>query len=302
MSTPIDLSGAKILVTGATGQVGLPAAERLAAHADVWAVARFSDTAARDRLEAAGVRCVRADFEAGDFSAVPGDVDVVVDFAVAKTNDFDRDLRANGEALGLLMRHCASARAFMHCSSTAVYQPDGHRRFVETDPLGDNHRAFGFMPTYSIAKISAEVVARYAARAYDLPTTIARLSVPYGDTFGWPVFHLAMMRAGRPVPVHTNAPSVYNPIHLDDIVASLGSLLGAATVPATIVNWAGNDVVSIEEWCTHLGELTGIDATFAPTTATIESVACDVTRYQSIAGPCTVHWREGFARLAAANR
>jgi nucleoside-diphosphate-sugar epimerase len=183
-----------------------------------------------------------------------------------------------------------------------VYQPDDHRCFVETDPLGDNHRAFGFMPTYSIAKISAEVVARYAARAYDLPTTIARLSVPYGDSFGWPLFHLALMRAGRPVPVHTNAPSVYNPIHVDDIVASLGALLGAATVPATIVNWAGNDQVSIEEWCRYLGELTGIDAAFEPTDQTIESVACDVTKYQSIAGPCSVHWREGFARLAAANR
>lgn len=301
MSSAIDLSGAKVLVTGATGQVGLSVAERLAASGDVWAAARFSDTAARERLEAAGVRCVRADFEEGDFSGVPSDVDLVIDLAVAKTNDFDRDLRANGEALGLLMRHCAGVRAFLHCSSTAVYQPDGHRCFVESDPLGDNHRAFGFMPTYSIAKISAEVVARYAARAYDVPTTIARLSVPYGDTFGWPRFHLALMRAGRAVPVHTNAPSIYNPIHVDDIIASLGALLGAATVPATIVNWAGNDQVSIEEWCTHLGELTGIDATFAATDHTIESVACDVTRYQSIAGPCAVHWRDGFARLAAAN-
>jgi nucleoside-diphosphate-sugar epimerase len=293
----VELGGAKVLVTGATGQVGAPVAERLAANSEVWAIARFSDASARDRLVRGGVRCETVDLETSDFSSLPDDFDYVVDFAVAKTNDFDRDLRANGEALGLLMRHCAGARAFLHCSSTAVYQPDGHRAFVETDPLGDNHRPFGFMPTYSIAKISAEVVARYAARAYELPTTIARLSVPYGDDFGWPRFHLAMMQSGKAVPVHVNAPSVYNPIHLDDIVRSLGPLLGAASVPATIVNWAGNDQVSIEEWCAHLGELTGLDPKLAPTDHTIESVACDVTKFQSIAGPCRVHWRDGLTRM-----
>lgn len=292
-----NLAGSRILVTGATGQVGAPVAERLAMNADVWAVARFSDPAARDRLEAAGVHCVVGDLEAGDFDEVPDDVEYVLDFAVAKTNDFDRDLRANGEGLGLLMRHCAAARAFLHCSSTAVYQPDGHRAFVETDPLGDNHRPFGFMPTYSIAKISAEVVARYAARAYELPTTIARLSVPYGDDFGWPLFHLAMMRSGKPVPVHVNAPSIYNPIHLDDIVRSIPALLGAASVPATIVNWAGDDQVSIESWCTYLAEVDGIEARFEPTTHTIESVACDVTKFHAIAGPNEMHWRDGLAHM-----
>lgn len=300
MIDPVDLAGTKLLVTGATGQVGAPVAERLAETAEVWAIARFSDPAAQERLERAGVRCEQVDLESSDFEELPHDFDYVLDFAVAKTNDFDRDLRANGEALGLLMRHCAGARAFLHCSSTAVYEPDGHRAFVETDPLGDNHRPFGFMPTYSIAKISAEVIARYAARAYDLPTTIARLSVPYGDDFGWPLFHLALMRAGKPVPVHTNSPSVYNPIHLDDIVGSLGSLLAAASVPATIVNWAGDEQVSIEEWCAYLAEITANAVSFGPTAHTIESVACDITKFRSIAGPCTVHWRDGLRRLVAA--
>jgi nucleoside-diphosphate-sugar epimerase len=299
-STAVDLTGAKVLVTGATGQVGHGVAARLARRSDVWAIARFTDPRVREQLESAGVRCITVDLEAADFSDVPHDVDYVLDFAVAKTNDFDRDLRANGEALGLLMRHTAAARAFLHCSSTAVYEPNDHRAFVETDPLGDNHRPFGFMPTYSIAKISAEVVARYAARAYELPTTIARLSVPYGDDFGWPLFHLALMRAGRAIPVHTNAPSVYNPIHLDDIVDSLGALLGAAAVPATIVNWAGHDPVSIEDWCGHLGSLTGLTPQFAPTTATIESVVCDTTKYESIAGPTRVAWRDGLTRMVAA--
>jgi nucleoside-diphosphate-sugar epimerase len=294
----------RILITGATGQVGGPVAVALASVAgnEVVAIARFGDADARARLEDAHVTCVRVDFEQADFSALEGDFDVALHFAVAKTNDFDRDLAANVEALGFLMERCRGARAFLHCSSTAVYEADGHRRFVETDPLGDNHRAFGFMPTYSINKIAAEAMARYGARAFSLPTTIARLSVPYGDTFGWPLFHLAMMRAGQPVPVHADAPSEYNPIHIDDIVAQIPALLAAASVPATIVNWGGDDVVSIEQWCDVIAKEAGVDAAFGPTDHTIASVACDTSRRVAITGPCRVDWRDGMTRLAAANQ
>ena len=54
-----------------------------------------------------------------------------------------------------------------------------------------------------------------------MPTTIARLSVPYGDAGGWPWFHLMMMKAGVPIPVHRDGPNVYNPLHEDDYVAHL---------------------------------------------------------------------------------
>ncbi len=296
------LSQQRLLVTGATGQVGGPVATALVATNTVVAIARFGDATARQQLEQAGVQCVQVDFETGDFSAVDGDFDYVLNFAVAKTNDFDRDICANVEALGFLMQRCAASRAFLHCSSTAVYEANGHHRFVETDPLGDNHRPFGFMPTYSITKIAAESMARFGARTHQLPTTIARLSVPYGDTFGWPLFQLAMMRAGHPVPVHTDAPSEYNPIHIDDIVAQIPDLLAAASVPATIVNWAGDDVVSIEDWCAELARHAGVDATFGPTQNTIASVACDTAKRHKITGPCTVHWKDGIQRMAAANR
>src|SRR3990172_6546678 len=133
----------KILITGPTGQVALPVALALARENEVWGVARFSDAAARKRLEAAGVRCVVADLGDGDFRELPGDFDTVLNLAVSKSadGDFDHDLRANGEATGLLMSHCRRAKAFLHCSTTGVYQPDGQRVFRETDPLGGNHRA-----------------------------------------------------------------------------------------------------------------------------------------------------------------
>jgi nucleoside-diphosphate-sugar epimerase len=292
------LRGRRILVTGATGQVAEPVARHLAADNDVVAAARFTDRAARDRLEGAGITCVAVNLAGDDFGAVPDDVDLVLNFAVVKSGRWDLDLRANAEAAGLLMDRCRGASAFLHCSSTGVYEPAGAHRLVETDPLGDNHRAI--MPTYSIAKIATEVVVRTEARRLDLPTTIARLNVPYGDNGGWPAWHLALLLDDAPIAVHPDRPNLFNPIHENDVVAMIPALVGAATVPATIVNWAGDEQVALEEWCTHLGELVGRAPRFDVTEATIGGVTTDNTRRLALTGPASVTWRDGFRRMVAA--
>ena len=250
-----------IVITGVTGQVAESVATTLAEHHDVTGLARFTDDAARARLEAAGVTCVPVDLVAADFEGVPTGVDAVVNFAVVKTQRWDLDLRANAEAAGLLMAHVRPAR-FLHCSSTGVYDPAGANVLDERAPLGDNHRPI--MPTYSISKIAAEEVVRTMCRHLEVPTTIARLNVPYGvgpdgSPRGWPAFHLAMMEAGMPIPVHEDRPNLFNPIDLDDIAATVPGLLDAATVPATIVNWAGTEQVALEQWCEFLAERAGLE-------------------------------------------
>ena len=292
------LTDQRILITGPTGQVALPVTLALAEHNDVTGIARFSDPAARAQLERAGVTCIETNLAAGDFAGVPADVDYVLNLAVVKSNRWEIDLAANAEAAGLLMAHCRGAKAMLHCSSTGVYQPAGLHELAETDALGDNHRVM--METYSIAKIAAEVVVRTSARLFELPTTIARLNVPYGDNGGWPAFHLMMIEAGQPVPVHPDRPNRFNPIHEDDIIRMIPALLGAATVPATIVNWGGVQAVDLEEWCEFLGELVGKDATFAETAGTIGGVTIDTTKMVSLVGSTEVHWRDGLRRMVAA--
>jgi UDP-glucuronate 4-epimerase len=297
---PVELGGKTIVITGATGQVAEPVAVALATDNEVVAGARFRDAAARERLEAAGVRCVPIDLLTGDVSGLPADADYVVNFAVAKSNEWEKDLRANSGGLAYLMEHHRGADAFLHCSTTAVYAPMGHHVFAEGDPLGDNHGVWPFLRTYSICKIATEATALWAADRFDLPTTVARLSVPYGDRGGWPAIHLEMMLQGSPIPVHLDAPSVYHPIHDDDILAMVPGLLGAAGTPATVVNWGGSQAVSIEEWCGHLGDLTGLTPTFAPTAETIDSVQIDLTRMHELVDPTTVPWQDGMARMVAA--
>lgn len=291
------LSGEKVLFTGPTGRIGLPTVKALARDNEVWAVARFSEPSTREELTRAGVRCAALDIAEGDFSTLPADFTYAVNMATVRTDDFDWDFKVNCEATGLLMQHCRKAKAFLHVSSIAVYQPNGHQPLKETDPLGDSHRIFARMPTYSIAKIGSEVAARTAARMLGLPTTIARLAVPFGVNGGWLTEHFELMLRGKTLKVHTDAPSSYNPIYTDDIIAMIPSMLDVASVPTTIVNWGGSQQSSIQEWCGYLTELTGVTATLVPSNKMLPPMPTDPTRMNQLVGPTTVTWQEGLCRM-----
>ena len=85
-------------------------------------------------------------------------------------------------------------------STVTIYKPhpDPWHAFREDDPLGDA-MAPPSAP-YSVSKIAEEAVARYCARSFDLPVTIARMGAAYGDQGGLPVWHLDAIAAGEPVP------------------------------------------------------------------------------------------------------
>jgi len=292
------LRGEKILITGCGSQVGLPVARALAADNEVHGLARFRKADDRATMEALGVRCVRLDLAQDSFDGVPDDYTVVLNFAVVKSGDWDYDLAMNVEGTGRLMSHCRNAKAFLHCSSAAVYAEGLPEPRAESAPRGDNHRVL--LPTYSICKIAAESMARFGAREWGLPTTIARLNVPYGDNGGWPWYHLLMMKSGVPIPVHPDAPSRFNPIHEDDYVAQIPRLLEIAAPDATVVNWAGSEEVGIEDWCAYMAELTGLEAKFHVTDETLRGAPMDLERMHALVGRTRVHWRDGIRRMIEA--
>ena len=120
---PVDLAGRKLLITGPTGQVALPVVEHFARIAEVYALARFSQPEDRDKIEALGATTIQADLAKPDtLQQIPDDIDYVLNFAVVKSGDFDYDLAANAEGLGHLMSRCSRVSAFLHFSSTAVYE------------------------------------------------------------------------------------------------------------------------------------------------------------------------------------
>lgn len=293
--TPVELANSKILITGPTGQVALPVVEAFAKQADVYALARFKQAEDRAKIEALGATVLAADLaDADSLSVVPEDIDYVLNFAVVKTGDFDYDLAANAEGVGNLMMRCRNAKAFVHFSSTAVYEYVGHEPRAEDAPLGDNHRVM--FPTYSISKIAAETVCRFVAHQHGIPTTIARLSVPYGDNGGWMYFHMLMMQQGIPIELHPDKPNYYNPLHSDDYIEKIPYLLGAATPEVTTLNFGGSQRASIEEWCAYIGELTGLEPVFADNPKAFGSLCIDTTRMHELIGETRVDWRDGIRR------
>jgi len=293
---PVDLAGSRILITGPSGQVAEPVVAALAKVAQVTGLARFSKREDRARIEALGASCVSADLADPDgLRDVADDFDYVLNFAVVKTDDFEYDLAANGEGVGRLMLHCKNLKAFLHLSSTAVYEYAGHEPRREDAPLGDNHRVM--FPTYSISKIAAETVCRFVARQFGIPTTIARLSVPYGDNGGWPWYHLLMMQQGIPIDIHPQGPNYYNLLHVDDYLEKIPRLLAAATTEVTTVNFGGSDKTSIEQWCGFLQELTGFEPVFKENPRAFGSLCIDTTRMHELIGETRTDWKTGIRRL-----
>lgn len=294
-------SDRKILITGPAGQIAFPMARDMARDNEVWGIARFSDADSRAMVEAVGVRTLAVDLGDPDFSELPDDFDYVLHLAVAQVPgwDFDAAFRTNAEGTGLLLHHCRRAKAALVMSTHSVYRPpadgDPWHVFHETDPLGEVNAAHA--PTYSMSKIAQEAVSRTCARLFDLPVTIARMNASYGPdgTGGLPVMQMDALMAGNPVTTRWD-PCMYMPIHTDDITAQAEALLDAASVDTTIVNWAGDEPASVQEWCAYIGELAGItpvvNAVEQP--GTLRGSVTDNTRRASFTGPCAVGWREGI--------
>jgi nucleoside-diphosphate-sugar epimerase len=294
------LKGEKILVTGPAGRIAFGITKMLALHNDVWGIARFSNPAARAEVEALDVTTRAIDLGDPDFGDLPSDFSYLLHIAADFGENYERGLRVNAEGTGLLLSHCRTAKAALVMSTLTVYKPHPNpfHAFREDDPIGDQ-----LLPNpqpYSIVKISEEAVARYCAREFELPVTIARMGSAYGNRGGLPLWHLQAIATGNPVVARWD-PLPYSPIHYDDINAQVEALLDAATVPATIVNWAGDTPVTVREWSAYFGELLGVEAdvrTQVVPGASVGSVGENSKRL-SITGPCAVDWRVGFRDMAA---
>jgi nucleoside-diphosphate-sugar epimerase len=289
------MHGQKVLVTGGAGQIAFQMCEHLAHDNEVWGLDLFGVPGSRQRLEDLGVTTRTVDLAAGDFGDLPDDFDYVLHLVayLQSGKDYDAALRVNAEGTGLLLAHCRNARAALVMSTVGVYenQADPWYRRAETDALGDSGSPV--VPTYSLTKIAEEAVARASARLLDLPVVVARMNMAYGANGGVPASQLDSIIEGRTIFIQ-GEPAICNPIYQGDVNEQIDALLGAASVPAAIVNWAGDESLAQREWCGYLGELTGRSVTIEVRPGVRMGGAIDVTKRLSITGPCRTGWREGM--------
>jgi nucleoside-diphosphate-sugar epimerase len=295
------LSDQRILITGVTGNVAFPVAKALAVHNEVLGLARFSDPTARARVEAAGIRPIVADLGSGDLSMVPTDVSYLLHLGYFRggASDFDTAIRVNGEGTGALMAHCRTAKAALVMSSNVIYAPrdDPWHASVETDPIGGMIPYWS--PTSPTAKVAQEAIARYCARSLGLRTVITRLNSVYGpDGTFLPTSNMDAVVDGKPVTARWD-PHPHAPIHVDDIVGQLEAMLDAASSPALVVNWAGDDQVTIQQWAAYAASYCRREAVVdvRATPGTTRSNLADITLRRSITGPCSVSFEPAFRQI-----
>jgi len=298
------LKGHRIVLTGLTGQVGGTFADALAGDNEVWGLARFTHPGSREHAEAAGVRTVVADFAENQFGEVPDDVDYVIHLAAnTKPGTAEVAMRQNAEATGFLMHRFRNAKAFIYASNSSLYanNPDPMHAYRETDHVGGDSP---HSPNYAPTKLAGEGVVRFLSRLYNLPSLIARLNVSYGSVYddgGLPGILLESLIAGRPIRVAKSRVSTMSPISEEDMLDHLDAFVRAASVPATVVNWAGDEAVGIEEMARYMAGLIGVDPMFDYTDeAAIPNRISDPAFGRSIGMEWKIPWREGMQRMIAA--
>ena len=137
----------------------------------MWGIARFADPTRRQALEDAGITTRAVDLGEGDLADVPDDFTYVLHLAWTRADlsQLEASLRTNVEGAGLVLQHCRRAKAALVMSGMGVYSPspDPWHLYTETDPVG--RAATAYAPTSPASKLGLEAVARFCARAFDLP-------------------------------------------------------------------------------------------------------------------------------------
>jgi nucleoside-diphosphate-sugar epimerase len=288
----------RILITGATGRIGFPLARDLAQAHEVFGLARCRQAGDQQRLLEAGITPV-----VGDIGRLgPGDLPdgiTHVFHAAARLggearSDWQQTFEANAQASGRLVSAYPGLRSFVYCSSGSCYEYQGRRPLREDDPPGVH------LGVYSLSKIAGEAVVRFAAAQAGVPLTILRIFSTYGPEGGAPVDRLCRILAGKDVVLHPDAPNNYNPVYEDDYVRLAVRALHVASMEPVIVNFAGSETVSAEDYCAFLGELVGRPARIRYDPDSPWPIWPDTTKMHEVLGHTSVPWQEGMRRIAEA--
>ncbi len=253
------------------------------------------------QLEAAGVTVRAGRPRRWPTSATcPTDFTYVVHLAWlrADLDHLEDTLRANVEGAGLVLQHCRHAKAALVMSGMGVYSAndDPWWAYSERDPIGRGATAYA--PTSPACKLGLESVARFCARAFDLPVVITRLNTLTGLPGSFPAMHIDAVMQGRTM-VAPSDPTPHTPIHIDDMKWMLEPLLDAASTTACITNWCGDDVTTVQDWMRDAAAWSGRDAQLVvePVPGSPAGAAADPMRRRSITGPCRTTFADTFRTL-----
>jgi nucleoside-diphosphate-sugar epimerase len=291
-----QLSGRRVLVTGASGLVAFPVAAALAKTNEVYAVARFSNPEQKRQLEAAGARTISFDLAEQDLSPLPRCVDVVINYAVLPPN-YPEHFEVNAGAVGRLASRYRDCQAFVQGSTGSLYAYQGERPLREEDPYGLHSSA----ELYAASKIAAEYLLKHLSEEYRMPTTIVRIFSFYGPRGGGVTQRIDQIAEGLAVSVYPGRRNVHTPLFEDDYVEKTIAAVGIAKAPAEIINLGGSESVTTQEYCEIAGEILGKKPIFVENSKAWP-IWADTTKMTKLLGPSRVSMREGIRRVIEAGQ
>lgn len=247
-----------IVILGVGGKMGPSLAELLVrAGADkVIGVSRFSDEKVKIGLEKKGVTTVTADLL--DDEALAGlpdapNVFFLAGFKFGATGRESTTWAMNAWLPGRIMQRYAASRV-VYVSSGNVYA------YTSVDSRGaDEDGEIGPIGEYAQSRLGGERIAAHFSETQGTPLAIVRLF--YATELRYGIIHDIAWKIARHEPIDLSMGHV-NQIWQGDANNYLAMMFPICTSPATCINLAGEEVLSVRDIAQRLGEKMDMEPVF----------------------------------------
>lgn len=266
----------KILITGATGLIGRRVIDRLTPAHEVVALTR------RERPgNVEGVDWVKQDLsEPLDLGRLPAKLDGIVHLAQSERyRDFpdgaDDVFAVNVQSTAGLLEYAqrAGAGAFVLASTGGNYAPN-------PEPIDEDAPLATPGPYFRSKRMAELLVENYADL---IGGAVLRLFFVYGPGGRMLVMRLAeRLLAGEEIVVEGDPGMRMNPIYVDDAAAAVEAALGLRE--QTVVNVAGEEVVTVTDLVQRLATALGREATIRHAAAAAADLFADTSRMKGLLG------------------
>jgi nucleoside-diphosphate-sugar epimerase len=181
--------------------------------------------------------------------------DIIVHFAALMANNDElptsefNSINSEGtRKLILAIKNCG-VRQFIQISTVGVYGATTKVPIPEESKYGSN------LSVYETSKVNAEIICRELCSKLDIPLTILRLGLMYGEgmKYGWPQV-ISSIQKGEMKIIGDGKPLIQLS-YVHDIIRGIYDSMGNQSTFGETINLCGDDICSISEVFNKIADL-----------------------------------------------